>query len=308
MTVGLRDRKHYRANNNPLDKDSANLAKKHKDLQLTEHLAPSYRQDGTQTDNYETAHEDNQYEADDLADQVVNYGGEDDDNFYDSDNDNGVNNYGNAGLVDNELEARRQRINTDFKDYVAFAKQHVCCFTYNQHTALKLMTILRKSKASLDTYDDIMRWHFVSNETLKEHEKLNNTGRFISRAKLFKMLRKRYNMNKPYFSQTSRIMLPSSKTAINIVWSDAAMQVQSLLTDPRIRQEDFLFFAGGPFSPPPADLNYVCDLNTGLSYTETYRKLIKNPAKQVLLPTPLYIDGAVTGQFLNLPITAFRLR
>ena len=40
MIVGLRDRKQYKADNNPLDKDSANLAKKHKDLQLTERLAP----------------------------------------------------------------------------------------------------------------------------------------------------------------------------------------------------------------------------------------------------------------------------
>ena len=169
IIVGLRDRKRYKYDNNPLDKDSANLANKQKDLQLTEHLAPNYQQDGNQTNNYETAYLDNQYEEDDLADQEVNYEEDDDDNFYDSDNNNGVNNYGNAGLVDNELEARRQRINEDFKDYVAFAQQHVCCFTYNQHTALKLMTILRKSKASLDTYDDIMRWHFVSTGTLKEH-------------------------------------------------------------------------------------------------------------------------------------------
>ena len=61
MIVGLRDLKRYKYDNNPLDKDSANLAKKHKDLQLTERLAPSYRQDGNQTDNYETAHEDNEY-------------------------------------------------------------------------------------------------------------------------------------------------------------------------------------------------------------------------------------------------------
>ena len=80
-----------------------------------------------------------------------------------------------------------------------------------------------------------------------------------------------------------------------------------MLTDPRIRDEDYLFWDNDPFAPPPGNLDYVKDVNTGLSYTETYRSLIKNPEKQILLPVIFYIDGANTGQFVDLPITAVKI-
>ena len=308
MIVGQADRKRYMPDDNLTDKTGVNLAnKKHKDLQLTQQLAPIYQQEGNQADNYETALEDHPYEQDDLADQgMMNYE-EDDDNFYDSAEEDGRNNFAIGGLVDNELEAQKQRINIDFKAYVDNAKRNFRPFTHDEHVALKLMAILRKSKASLKTYDEVMQWHLIANGHMKDYDDLAKCPQFVQRKQLFKMLRKRYNMDKPYFSQTTRIMLPSSKTAINIVWSDAAMQIQSLLTDPRIQQKDFLFHEGGPFSPPPESLDYVCDINTGLSYTETYKRLIKDPSRQVLLPVCMYLDGAVTGQFSNLPITAFRI-
>ncbi len=39
---------------------------------------------------------------------------------------------------------------------------------------------------------------------------------------------------------------------------------------------------------------------------ETYKQLIKDPTKQVLLPIIFYMDGAVTGQFDNLPIESLK--
>ena len=80
----------------------------------------------------------------------------------------------------------------------------------------------------------------------------------------------------------------------------------SLLTDPRITDEDYLFFGDNPHSPPPEKLNYIEDLNTGKAYLKTYNKLIVDPSKQVLLPVIFYIDGANTGQFADLPVTAVK--
>jgi len=56
--------------------------------------------------------------------------------------------------------------------------------------------------------------------------------------------------------------------------------------------------------PPPKNLNYMMNLNTGLSYSKMYEKLITNPGWQVLLPVIFYIDGANTGHFADLSITA----
>jgi hypothetical protein len=54
-------------------------------------------------------------------------------------------------------------------------------------------------------------------------------------------------------------------------------------------------------------LDYVEDVNTSLAYTKTYCCLITNPAKQILLGVQFYMDGAVTGQFANLPVTAVQI-
>ena len=48
------------------------------------------------------------------------------------------------------------------------------------------------------------------------------------------------------------------------------------------------------------------ELNTGTAYRDTYAKLITKE-RQILVPIPLYIDGAVTGQFDNLQVTALKM-
>ena len=51
----------------------------------------------------------------------------------------------------------------------------------------------------------------------------------------------------------------------------------------------------------------VRDLNTGQAYRTAYNKYIKDPTRQILLPIVPYMDGAVTGSFENLPVTAFKI-
>jgi hypothetical protein len=67
-----------------------------------------------------------------------------------------------------------------------------------------------------------------------------------------------------------------------------------------------LWFDDDPLAGPPDNLDYIADINTGRAYTETYRRLIKNPDKQILMGVQFYMDAAVMGQFANLPVTAVR--
>ena len=92
-----------------------------------------------------------------------------------------------------------------------------------------------------------------------------------------------------------------------IVWNDAKAVIISLLTDPRIRDEDYLFWNNDPFSVPPDQPEEIGDLITGKAYIETYKTLITGGGKKVLLPVLFYIDGANTGHFVDLPITAVRI-
>ena len=191
-----------------------------------------------------------------------------------------------------------------FAVYVRNARHNVQFSTHEAH-AIKLMSILRRTRAPLGLYDEIMEWHLKANRVLREHEKLSNTWQFLSRKRLFENLRQRYDINNSLHQQT--IVLPSSSARVNIVYSDANIAVKSLLTDPRILPEDYLFWNDDPFSPPPEEIDHLGDINTGLAYTKTWQKLIKKPNKQILCPIIFYIDGSQTGHFAEMPITPVKI-
>ena len=197
-----------------------------------------------------------------------------------------------------------QSLRQNFKDFCK-RDQHELTFTKAQVDAIKLLCILRQTKAPLNTYEAHMKWHLEAMGKLRANEPVTSSPEYISREKIFKMLRRRYNVN-PIHRNIEKIILPHSRAQANIVWHDAKAAMVSLLTDPRITDEDYLFFGDNPCSPPPEKLNYIEDLNTGKAYLKTYKKLIDDPSKQVLLPVIFYIDGANTGQFADLPVTAVK--
>ena len=192
-----------------------------------------------------------------------------------------------------------------FRDYVGHAYTHFAALSPDEMTAVRIMSTLIRKKASLDTYDAVMEWHLRETGQLEERQKLGDCKAFISRKKLMQKLRKRYHMDNKY-AQPETIVLPHSKTKVDVWKHDARDLVLSIITDPRWEDKDWLYFDDDPFAPPPEDLDYIADLNTGEAYLETYRRLITKP-RQILVALPLYIDGAVTGQFDKLQVTALKM-
>ena len=192
-----------------------------------------------------------------------------------------------------------------FQDFV-LEEQSAHAFTKAEVTGLTLLHTLRKSKSPLNMYETLMHWHLTCNGNIHQRQPVSQSSSFISRDKLFKKLRKRYKYNELYH-QVTKITLPHSKAKAQIVWNDAKEVLTSLLTDPRITDDDYLFFENSPLASPPARLNFVEEVNTGRAYTRTYKELIERPGEQVLLPVIFYIDGATTGQFADLPVTAVKI-
>jgi hypothetical protein len=127
----------------------------------------------------------------------------------------------------------------------------------------------------------------------------------VTREALLKRLATRYNMKKAAPIKRS-ITLPHSQAKVTIITHDFQAQVQSLLSDPRWKDSDFLFHNDDPTAPPPDKFLVLKDINTGKSYRETWKKKITDPQKQVLLPIIFYMDGAITGQFDSLPIESLK--
>ena len=225
----------------------------------------------------------------------------------DTDEENSVNSEANDAVLANAV-AVDCTMRDAFRAYVDKLKQMTNAYTINEENCIKLLIALRHTKASLDTYESIMRWHLACTDKLlcPDLDTLAGVEGYISREVLFKKLTNRYQITEDQGQILRPITLPHSKARPNIVTFDAKNLIIELLTDPRIVDEDYLFFGNDPLQGPPETLNYVADLNTGRAYTETYKKLITKPGKQVLLPVIFYIDGANTGQFSDLPITAVK--
>jgi hypothetical protein len=210
------------------------------------------------------------------------------------------------GPEDVQVYNKRQLM-LEFREYTVFANNNFVAFSKEERTAIKCMAALRKTKASLSTYNSVMEWHLKTTKVLKSHESLGDTKQHITRERLFTSLKRRYNIKKEYYCYEKRLTLPSSKATVKIICNDAGAMIRSLLTDPRISKKDYLFHDDDPFAPPPPETEYIRDINTGLSYRETYKQRITNPDRQILLPVPMYADGCVSGQFSNLSLTQVKI-
>ena len=201
----------------------------------------------------------------------------------------------------------RPNINAHVRIKMQFGLHENPKTAFSPAVMIRLVSTLRATAASLETYDRIMEWHFRETGELTDPHKLSDISGYVSRDVLFKKLRNRYKMTKYSEQITTKLKLPYAKSIATIVHYDAKDVILSLLTDPRIRDEDYLFFGDDPLGSPPDKLNFVEDLNTGSAYRRTWQKLITKPGKQILLPVIFYIDAANTGHFADLPITAVKI-
>lgn len=211
-----------------------------------------------------------------------------------------------AGPVTSETEEREpiRSILENFIRYEASAESRFAPLEPEVKAAIELMRILDKEGVPLSMYDKIIDWHI---------KHLGGTKK-VTRKVLLNRLRDRYNMKdlQPYNVTT---YLPHSKLYLKIPCHDFEAVLRDLLTAPMITDDDYLFFNDNPCCPPPPDheWQYLEDINTGLSFRETYFRLIKpKPTtdmgrKKVLLPVIPYLDACVTGQFQNLSLEILKI-
>lgn len=196
-------------------------------------------------------------------------------------------------------------IRDQFREYASYMKDNHSPFTEDEKTAIELMHTLRQKGAPMDAYNQLLMWHLKAAGKAHHYETGRANAHFISKNVLLDRLTKRYNMREK-FPYTKTIKLPVSKSTVKISLHDTKAVIQRLLTEPRNNPEDYAFFGGDPRAPPPKDLDYVADLNTGQAYAETHAKLCTEPGAQ-LLAIPIYIDGAAVSQFHDMEIVSVKI-
>ena len=199
--------------------------------------------------------------------------------------------------MDEEMDPRKELM-FQFREYCDKA-QNFAPLTDAEVAAIKCLATLRKTKAPLSAYESIMEWHFGC--------KVSESPEYVSRKTLLPKLIERYNIEREFHGVESIVQLPTTNTCVKVITNDAGTAIRSLLTDPRVSDDDYLFFDNDPFAPPPDNITHLGDLNTGLSYRATYDQRINDPTTEILCPIVLYADGCVTGQFANLKLTQLKL-
>ena len=170
---------------------------------------------------------------------------------------------------------------------------------------IKLLLSLRKHHAPLVAYEAAMEWHLRSTNRLLPRQNIAEFPSYVSRKTLLARLKKRYDYTNIMNPSTTPVYLPHAKTIVDVVHHSPEGMLMSLLTDPSVKDEDYWLDLYNPFAGPPDNLPYIADLQTGRSYLETRKALITKP-NQILLPIIWYLDGASTGHFMDLPISALK--
>ena len=58
-------------------------------------------------------------------------------------------------------------------------------FTRTEVTAIKCLSVLRKTSASLGTYKDIMEWHLKETGALQENATVGETSAYVSQKRMY---------------------------------------------------------------------------------------------------------------------------
>ena len=94
-----------------------------------------------------------------------------------------------------------------------------------------------------------MECFFCWTNRLYGHQSLGESVQYVNRNAVYDALHKRYNVDKKKYNIEKTLTLPSSGTKVTLILNDALFMFQSLLTDPRIKDDDYLFFDNDPFAP-----------------------------------------------------------
>ena len=192
-------------------------------------------------------------------------------------------------------------IRDQFREYCAHARENFLPFTEHEVRTIRLLHLLKEKNSPMNAFEPVMLWHLKEANLLREHQGLGDYQHYIGRKTMIKRLLERYNFeNKMPFQRAIR--LPVSGTFVRLTVHDCRATIQRLLTDPRHKAKDYLFWDGDPLAPPPENLDYVADLNTGLAFIQTYHLLIHGKREQ-LCPINIYSDGTAVSHFHDMELT-----
>ena len=210
---------------------------------------------------------------------------------------------------ENNEEGPNVWIRDQFRTYCEdHPRKHRHYFIEEEEASIRLMGLLYQKKAPMNAHRALMEWHLQAKGDLDGGLDLKDCPQYMSRDVMMKNLRKRYNMDNKYPHQ-KKVKLPISGEIVKLTMHDPQSVLQALLTDPRLKDEDYAFFDDHPLAPPPDNPTYIGDMQTGKAHRRTYHLDIdKDPLKrQQKVGVVLYMDGSAVSHFHDFEVTQVKV-
>ncbi|KAI2492029.1 hypothetical protein MHU86_22525 [Fragilaria crotonensis] len=161
-------------------------------------------------------------------------------------------------------------------------------FSVEEKVQVDLLQTLKRLRAPMIAYDEIMRWAVRS--SLQGH--IFRDVPLSSRKTVVEKLKVRVDLDslRPVVKE---LYLPYSKRFVEVVYFSAHAIFGSFLSCSELNQDQNYIFNDennpncNPFAKPNGAM--ISDINTGRCYLRTYDQLVKNP-EDMLLPCILAID------------------
>jgi len=142
----------------------------------------------------------------------------------DEENTNAVFDPENEVIVSNETQSRTSQcaMLDNFKDYAQRANEFIPLDSLKFVSAIKLLQLLRRTKASLDTYEETMCWHLESQNLLHPRDSLAKSPHCMSRKQVYAKLRERCNRDQGFSIKTEIVlvgcMCPVGCRDLHVCW------------------------------------------------------------------------------------------
>ena len=167
--------------------------------------------------------------------------------------------YESGSSTDSKPEPSREKLD-QFRDYCN-GLRGIMGLSRQKKSSIRLMDVLKRKKAPLNAFPELLEWHLKETGELMEHESLKNSAGYTHREPLLKDLYERCNMENPK-PKIKKVRLPSSKAVVSIPYRSAADCIVSLLTDPRFGDEDYLCHGDSPWGDPPDNITHIYPTST----------------------------------------------
>jgi hypothetical protein len=198
-------------------------------------------------------------------------------------------------LNEEDMKALLDSFQGIFVSHQEHQKKHFLSMSEEEKAAIRLLKLLKKAKAPLYIYKDIVKW--ATKAAINGVFTDLGGNKLPSRSQMLKNVATRFNME-GLAPKTSLLHLPNANVSIKVTKFDTEAVLLNMLSDPAVFTEENMqyFNRDNPMEPPPEwdtidkSKHTLGDINTGRRFHDTYHLRCTYQGRHFLLALLIFQD------------------